>query len=65
MNNSEPLWKLTHESKCGMKFNNSSVCICVPEKRIPLIRHILAACTIDAPIRELLLQEIQKCTTSK
>lgn len=63
--NSEPFWRLTHTPQCSHHaykiVNPVPTCICVPEKRIPLLQHMIAGCPLDSAVREAMLREIEKC----
>lgn len=50
----------THISRCASASRGSSVCTCLPVARIALIKHALAGLTLDADLRETLLEEIRK-----
>lgn len=63
--NPEPLWRLTHTPQCphnAFKIADSvPACVCTPEKRIPLLQHMIAGCPLDPAVREAMLREIEKC----
>lgn len=64
--NYEPLWRLTHEHTCvqSLLVKNDEPCTCIPQNRIKRIQHILAGCVLDASTRKVMLQEIEKCSST-